>query len=70
MITWLIMPLKGVIYRPTGNSSNRPIVSSPGILSTGLKYRPLGLSQTKIIGLVSHLLKDMHGTLDYDLLVV
>ena len=24
MITWLIMPLKGIIYRPTGNSSNRP----------------------------------------------
>ena len=25
------------------------LVSSPGILSTGLKYRPLGLSQTEII---------------------
>ena len=40
------MPLNGIIYRPTGNSSNRP---SPGILSTGLKYRHLGLSQSKII---------------------
>ena len=40
-----IIPLKGIIYRPLATLVIG-LVSSPGILSTGLKYRPLGLTKS------------------------